>query len=221
MVDSPAEAWNWRQEGALGGPRPLRASPTPPFRQRAWPWTYLRWRWDMLRHWRRVRSYVKPGAVMVEVGTWRGASAERWLRQGVARIVMVDPYVPQANASWEGRCTWLQMDDAYRQARWRLSTWLWTGQARFLTMHSLEAVKGAKDESLDAVYLDGDHYQESVEADLQAWWPKVKPGGVLIGDDYLLHRWWGPGVIAAFDAFQPKDCASRRQHGRWMVLVKA
>ena len=175
----------------------------------------------MLRHWRRVRSYVKPGAVMVEVGTWRGASAERWLLHGVGRLVMVDPYEPQANASWEGRSTWLQMDDAYRHARLRLSPWLYTGQARFLTMPSLEAAKGAMDGSLDAVYLDGDHYQSSVEADLRAWWPKLGCRGVLIADDYLLNRWWGRGVIDAVDGFQPEDCASRHQHGRWVVLVKA
>jgi Methyltransferase domain len=40
------------------------------------------------------------------------------------------------------------------------------------------------DETLDFVYLDADHSYESVKADLDAWYPKLKPGGLFAGDDY-------------------------------------
>lgn len=41
------------------------------------------------------------------------------------------------------------------------------------------------DGSLDFVYLDAGHDKKSVKADLLAWYPKVKTGGLLIGDDYF------------------------------------
>jgi hypothetical protein len=39
-------------------------------------------------------------------------------------------------------------------------------------------------DELDFVYVDGDHSYDAVAADLRAWWPKIRPGGVLCGDDY-------------------------------------
>lgn len=51
-------------------------------------------------------------------------------------------------------------------------------------MTSLEAAKKFEDESLDFVLIDGSHQYEDVLNDIKAWLPKVKPGGVLAGDDY-------------------------------------
>lgn len=39
-------------------------------------------------------------------------------------------------------------------------------------------------DSLDFVFIDGEHRYEAVTADLKAWWPKVKLGGVFAGHDY-------------------------------------
>jgi hypothetical protein len=41
-----------------------------------------------------------------------------------------------------------------------------------------------KDESLDAVYIDGKHDYESVKRDILNWYPKVKTGGVISGHDF-------------------------------------
>ena len=49
---------------------------------------------------------------------------------------------------------------------------------------SLAAAAKFADESLDFVYLDADHSYESVKADLNAWNPKIRTGGLFAGDDY-------------------------------------
>lgn len=49
---------------------------------------------------------------------------------------------------------------------------------------SVEAANMYEDESVDFVLLDGGHSYEQVKADITAWLPKVKKGGVLAGDDY-------------------------------------
>jgi Methyltransferase domain len=49
---------------------------------------------------------------------------------------------------------------------------------------SVAAAARFADESLDFIYLDADHSYESVKADLDAWYPKLKSGGLFAGDDY-------------------------------------
>ena len=47
-----------------------------------------------------------------------------------------------------------------------------------------EAATSFVDEALDCVFSDGDHRYDEVRADIAAWLPKLKPGGLLAGDDY-------------------------------------
>ncbi|CAF3208982.1 unnamed protein product [Rotaria sp. Silwood2] len=47
------------------------------------------------------------------------------------------------------------------------------------------AAKEIKNESLDFIYLDARHDYVGVAEDLQSYWPKLKPGGIMAGHDYL------------------------------------
>src|SRR3990167_850063 len=51
---------------------------------------------------------------------------------------------------------------------------------------SVEAAKDFTDGSLDAVYIDAAHDEDSVREDIKTWRPKIKPGGILSGHDYVL-----------------------------------
>ena len=73
-------------------------------------------------------------------------------------------------------------------------------------MTSVEAAKRfatvAHMAPVDFVYIDADHSEASVTADLEAWAPLVRPGGILAGHDYCeAHR---NGVIQAVDKFASK-----------------
>ncbi len=65
-------------------------------------------------------------------------------------------------------------------------------------MASVEAAKLYDDNSLDFVYIDASHDEPSVAADLRAWFPKVKRGGWIGGDDLTSSH---PGVQLAVDKF--------------------
>ncbi len=54
--------------------------------------------------------------------------------------------------------------------------------------------------ALDLVHIDGSHAYEAVSADIRAWWSLLRPGGVLIGDDYDTGGSW-PDVRRAYDDF--------------------
>jgi hypothetical protein len=61
---------------------------------------------------------------------------------------------------------------------------------------SIEASKLYEDEYFNIVYIDASHEYEDVKKDVQSWYPKVKKGGFICGDDYT--RGW-PGVVKAVD----------------------
>ena len=48
---------------------------------------------------------------------------------------------------------------------------------------SLEAVKEIKDKSLDFIFFDAMLNEEQTYKEAMAYYPKIKPGGYLIGDD--------------------------------------
>ena len=55
-------------------------------------------------------------------------------------------------------------------------------------MTSLAAAYECKSESppspVDFIYIDAEHTYEACKADIAAWWPLIRPGGILSGHDY-------------------------------------
>jgi len=54
--------------------------------------------------------------------------------------------------------------------------------------YSVDAADSFADETIDFIYIDADHTYEGVMADLEAWYPKVKKGGFILGDDFVRHK---------------------------------
>lgn len=71
--------------------------------------------------------------------------------------------------------------------------------AKLIKAISVEGVKEFEDNSLDFVYIDGDHRFDYVMEDLIAWGRKVKVGGVIAGHDY--YRFRNAGVVPAVDVY--------------------
>lgn len=76
-----------------------------------------------------------------------------------------------------------QTDAMLERARERLAGFNYTIIRKF----SVEAAADIEDGSLDAAYIDANHAYEYVVADIAAWLPKVRSGGIIAGHDYA--RW--------------------------------
>ena len=89
-----------------------------------------------------------------------------------------------------------------------------------MKMTSLEAAAQIVPSSLDLVFIDGDHSYSAVKADIEAWLPKVRKGGVLSGHDYNNTEKYGDyfkGVDKAVDEIFPQ--ASIEPDYVWWVRV--
>ena len=62
-----------------------------------------------------------------------------------------------------------------------------------------EAARDVEDESLDFIYIDGDHHFDWVMEDIITWGRKVRIGGVISGHDY--YRFRQAGVVDAVDVY--------------------
>lgn len=72
---------------------------------------------------------------------------------------------------------------------------------------SIDVAKTISDESLDWVYIDADHRYESAKEDIEAWFPKVRKGGIVSGHDYIKDYYVNNvvfGVYKAVDEFCQK-----------------
>jgi predicted O-methyltransferase YrrM len=67
--------------------------------------------------------------------------------------------------------------------------------------YSMEAVKNFVDESLDFVFIDGNHRYDFVVDDIREWSKKVRIGGIVSGHDYYITRTHNVGVIKAVDEY--------------------
>jgi len=88
------------------------------------------------------------------------------------------------------------------------------GQVTVSRAFSVDFFAGFEDAHFDWVYLDAAHTYEAVTADLAAIWPKLKPGGVLLGDDYYVRKDGSDnGTKRAIDEFVA-------QHGLELVVER-
>jgi hypothetical protein len=128
-----------------------------------------------------VLQFIQPGWVGVEIGVSRGHSALRLLEHGVRFLYLVDPWKSYGGylESPEGRDDYWEA--IYKEAMTKLAPH--GGKHGHLRMTSAEAIRHIPD-SLDFVWVDGNHVYEFVLDDLKTYWPKIKAGGVLCGHDY-------------------------------------
>jgi hypothetical protein len=135
-----------------------------------------------------VLKRIGPKAVGVEVGVFAGEMSASLLAQPDLTLYMVDSW-KGAGAGYIGdsgdfHATLTQQDqDRYHQRAQEMVNFAGE-RAKIIRRDSREAAQCFLDRELDFVFIDADHSYEGSRADILAWAPKVKPGGILSGHDY-------------------------------------
>jgi Methyltransferase domain len=121
----------------------------------------------------------------VEIGVQAAGFSQHILRLwGGKELISVDPWAP-ADESYVDTANvedW-KHSELYEMARANLAPF--GSRSSMWRMTSIEAAPAVQDESLDFVYLDARHDYDSVREDLEAWWRKVRPDGLIGGHDYV------------------------------------
>jgi hypothetical protein len=148
-----------------------------------------------------MQCFARRG-VGVELGVHLGLNALELMRVlEPAKLHLVDPWQviesEDHNESWYTRVSQAEMD-GYREAVANaFEPEIARGTVEIHRMMSWDAMAKFSDNSLDWVYVDADHSYASVKRDLEASYAKVKPGGMIGGDDYKLKGWWGDSIVRA------------------------
>lgn len=149
-----------------------------------------------------VRGFLTPGDILflwdvglnlpkdgkyLEVGSWQGLSGivvSFGLISNLnfnARVYCVDPWevMPEQNMFLE-EVKERQLYEIF------LNNIEKTKMKKFISPlrgKSLDIAKDMENELFDTIFIDGEHTYESCYSDLNAWYPKLKKGGRLIGHD--------------------------------------
>lgn len=129
------------------------------------------------------RGLVATG---IEIGVKRAGYSEFVLAHWRGQLLIsVDPWSEAPSDEYRDRANVAQAEQEryYRTARTRLARF--GGRSEIWRTTSVEAAARVADASLDFVYIDARHDRESVLEDIAAWYPKVRPGGIVAGHDYV------------------------------------
>ena len=122
----------------------------------------------------------------VEIGTCWGGFAEFLLHNtAVTHLICVDPYRVFPNHLYMDALNFQpqsELDKKFGIVANRLICNQYNKPVTMARLTSYEASKKIQD-NLTFVYIDGNHHHREVLKDLVMWWPKIKKGGLLCGDD--------------------------------------
>ena len=138
----------------------------------------------------KMARTLASGAVWLEVGTWKGKSyfATALGMPLGTKIIGVDTFEGTANkletACKEATLPGDRIFKAFQNQRDRILELRPDVELTWIREDSVKAAEQVEDQSLDVCFIDGDHRFEPFIADLRAWSPKLKLGGILCGHDY-------------------------------------
>lgn len=126
---------------------------------------------------------LPKGGVIAEVGVLAGDFSEKILevvRPG--KFYLLDLFESD-DWAWTGRFT-AEHHQEFVTARFE--SLVKAGDVEVRQGNSWELLDAFPDEHFDWIYIDADHSYESVKKDLAAARLKVKPGGLIVMNDYVI-----------------------------------
>ncbi len=153
-------------------------------------------------------SEITPQTI-IEVGTWKGASANNMAnitkeKELGSTIFCVDTWLG-SEEHWIRHQDDLNLADGYPSLFYQfLANVKHKKNDDVIVPVPQPSTVAAdffieKDITADLIYIDASHKQEHVLADLHSYWPLVKKGGIMFGDDFNPTRW--PEVNRAVNVF--------------------
>lgn len=172
-----------------------------------------------------ILDMVPKSAICAEIGVWKGDFSKQILETvKPKKLHLIDPwkFTPEYKDRWYGGTiakNQKDMDGIYEGVKKAFKN---DNRVVIHKSFSHEIVRKFRDNYFDFVYVDGNHSYEYVKRDLENFFPKVKKGGIMAGDDYisfwsLLNRF---AVKRAVDEFVKKHNLKKRSAKGQFVIHK-
>ena len=160
---------------------------------------------------------IKDNGVWVEIGSWQGRSIAYAVVESIIlnkniNFTVVDIWYLSPKHYNE---TLKSDNDLYNEFIKNISSI--KNKINICKEDSSSSARHFKDNSVDVCMIDANHAYESVLKDINAWYPKIKKGGILIGDDCTKDF---PGVEKAIKAFtKERDLSYQIKDGCWILYL--
>lgn len=149
---------------------------------------------EIPRHRRVWRPFMEKYdcKVICEIGVFKGENFDLMIEHGPQVAVAVDAWMDDGIISHHDSGYQQEvLDQMYQDFVTRMAD---KPFVKICREYSAEAAKRFPDEYFDLIYIDADHTYEGCLRDIESWYPKVKKGRFLTGDDYTHRRAPGTGV---------------------------
>ena len=186
-----------------------------------------------------IMHLIKPDTVGAEIGVWFGNTSTQFVKKSLKKLFMVEsysvePYKENSEMSFQEYLAKYSKvtgeiapagfakyyDRVYAEVKSRFRTFK---EVEICRMSSDEWFEKYNDVELDWIYVDGDHSYEGCLRDLENSIKVVKPGGLILGDDYGWPnaKWQKPGVTKAVNEFINKhELKQMFKHGQTQYEIR-
>ena len=122
-----------------------------------------------------------------EIGVFQGDFAAHNLSIWQGGYTMVDTW----EYRYDGTTDKNDKEETYWLGIWQQAeraTGFASGRRTMIKGYSVEVASWQSDDLFDWIFIDAGHDYENCLNDLEAWWPKLRKGGLFSGDDYGLSQ---------------------------------
>lgn len=152
-----------------------------------------------IKHRINLNLLLPENPVTAELGVAEGNFSQYILQNWKPSIHYLVDFWATLTTTGDGAFHQLWHNMNYHTMMWKIHNY--EDKAKVLRGVTWQVAEKVPDNSCDLVYLDAGHSYEDVKRDLKAWFPKVKPGGVIAGHDYVNPAY---GVLEAVSEFCEK-----------------
>lgn len=139
-------------------------------------------------------KHLPKNGVVAELGVDRGEFSEKILEiNRPQKLHLIDVW-----------CTERYHEGKRNEVETKFKDQIGTGKVEINIGYSTDIVNQFPEEYFDWIYIDTDHSYQVTKKEIELWFSKIKPGGIIAGHDYILGNWNGfirYGVIEAVHEF--------------------
>jgi hypothetical protein len=189
------------------------------------------WKINEIIFW-RSRNFLLEAmlkeAIVAEIGVYKGNFSKKILAMTKpVKLHLIDPwkfeyadvFKRSLYGGWFGKDQ-QKMDKIFNYVMKKFREEIFKTQVIIHRASSEAAVMGFENNYFDWIYIDGNHLYEFAKKDLEYYYPKVKVGGFITGDDYVKGGWWQGGVKKAVDEFVNKGSIKLVQIKRQQYILQ-